>query len=342
MAKMIEVARATELSLSTVSEILSGKPGYNEETRALVLAAAKRLNYTPNPISRALNGGRSNSIGLFVTSKATVYTVARRVEAIMREASRAGYHVYMTYAAGDQTQFAGECLSFARDMLSRRVDGLILHGQVTPKTRAFLEKQNCPTIYIDSPGASPSAAGIVIHRRQGIRQAAEHLCALGHHEIGVTITPDLSGKTSPRESLYREELTSAGLTMLTSPEWPSLTDSGQSGAFYDAFRRAAAMHQLPTALMLNNDEAAFLACSALRDSGYRIPQDISIVGFDDVPLARHFSPALTTISMPCSIVGQHAFQLLREKIDQLTCATKALAYDTALIIRETTGPAPGR
>jgi LacI family transcriptional regulator len=338
MAKMIEVAHATKLSLSTVSEILSGKPGYNDETRALVHAAARRLNYKPNPISRALTGGSSMSIGLFVTSKATVYTVARRVEAIIQEAAKSGYHVFITYATGNPEKFEEECLAFSQDMINRRVDGLIFHGRIPRPTQTYLKKQGLSAVFIDSASTGDSEA-LTINRAKGIRQAARHLYSLGHREVAVALNPGTTGKKSSREKVYRQELTAAGLAMVTSPEWMGLVDSSSSDEFYESYLRAARKRNLPSALMLNNDEAAFLAIAALRDAGYRVPDDISIVGFDGLPLARHFSPALTTISVPCALVGIQAFERLAAKIKAPTEKAGTMEFDTELIIRETTARA---
>ncbi len=341
MTKMSEIAQATGFSLSTISEILRGKPGYNEKTREKVLATARQLNYTPNPISQALTGGRSMSIGLFVASSAMTYTAAARVEAILSEAGRHGYRVYLIHAVAPSHQYQAECEAFARDMITRRADGIIFDGQVPPAIHALMEKKRQRVVYIDNFLQQPHS--IEIDRTSGIGEAARHLYELGHRKAATFLLRPLTG-TKAREHLYHSEMTAAGLEVEHFPG-PQIERSGDfSPVIYEKMRELIRSRRLPGALFINNDDWACIAMAAFRDAGIEVGREISLIGFDDLPMARYLNPPLTTITMPGTEVGHAAFHRLASLLDAPRkgeappVTLPLLSFPTRLAIRQTTAP----
>ena len=341
---MSEIAKAAGLALSTVSEILKGKPGYNEETRQHVLEIAQKLNYRPNPISRALSGGRSMSIGLFATGQVTIFTVARRVQAVMEAAHRAGYRLYINHAVAPSAEAEAEGIAFLQDMMMRRVDGIIFDGHIQGEKMAqAIRKLPIPFVSID--GDWGVGGCVAIDRAKGIGEAARHLAALGHRRVGIVSAVHPGRRPTYKLAIYQEALSAAGLQADEQSRWLIPQGEGYVEAVDQAIRAAAKRGDLPTALLMNNDDAALVAIAALRANDYRVPERVSVIGFDDLPLMEYIAPPLTTISFPCAEIGAEAFRIMKRIIDAkgndaLPQSELRASFGTRLTIRGSTGPAP--
>jgi LacI family transcriptional regulator len=319
-----------------VSFVLNGRPdaAIPQETRLRVEQAARELGYQAHGAARALAGGSSQTIGFVLRQSAEQVSVdallSETLWGIGSEAHLGGYRVLVEPLAPE----SGRYLDLVR---SQRVDGLIVSGPRSDDVElAELVADGFPVVLQGSlPGVE--AASVDVDNRAGARAAVDHLVGLGHRRIGcVTNAPLAYTAATERLAGYRDALEAAAV------EYDARLVI--EGAF-DATSGWAAMGQLLerapdlTAVFIASDIVAFGALRALRDAGRRVPEDVSLVGFDDIPLARHFDPPLTTVHLPARALGAAAGRALVDRLaGQDGHGRTVLA--TELIVRESTSPRP--
>lgn len=326
-----DVAARAGVSRTTVSFVLNGRTNVAipPATWRRVEAAARELEYYPHVAARALAGGVSETIGLVLRQSAEQVAedalLAEILWGIASEAKESGYQVLVEPLAPSDGRY--------RDLLlSRRVDGLIVSGpRSDDEELASLINDGFPIVL---QGSLPSlrATSVDVDNRAGARIAVAHLIELGHRRIGcITNAPLAYTAAAERAAGYRDALAGA-----------ALDDSAivVEGAF-DAASGYAAMQELLqrapdiTAVFVASDIVAFGALRALREAGRRVPADTSIVGFDDIPLARHFDPPLTTIHLPARELGAAAGRALVARLAGRAQMERTL-LPTELVIREST------
>ena len=321
----------------TVSKALNGRDRISEETRARVLAAAHELGYVANAAARSLRGGRTNLLGLLVQDLSNQYfaEIVRGASEAIRE--RALDLVLYTSSNDPERERAR-----VATLSSGVSDGLIIvapHG--SPGLLEQLQHSRVPVVLInawdvdDLPTVNPE-------NRLGARAATEHLLTLGHRRIGfVTGRPDSPLSPERPDGLmrlhgYRDALAGAGLVFDETLLHPGGLHVPQGRA---AGHALLALPEAPTAIFAANDFCAFGVIEAARERGLRVPEDLSVVGFDDVPMAAQVQPALTTVHHPLHDLGQRAATLL---LDLLAGAAPArhVELPSRLVVRHSTGP-PG-
>lgn len=331
-ATSADVAARAGVSRTTVSFVLNARAdtGIPEETRRRVEEAARELGYQPHGAARALAGGASHTIGLVFRQSPEQVSVdallAETLWGIGSEAHLGGYRVLVEPLSPGN----GRYLDLVR---SQRVDGLIVSGPRTDDAElAQLVEDGFPVILQGSLPSLP-APSVDVDNRAGAHTAVEHLIGLGHRRIGcITNAPLAYTAAADRLAGYRDALASGGL-----PDDPDLVVEGS----FDATSGLAAMHLLLarapdlTAVFVASDIVAFGALRAVREAGLRVPLDVSVVGFDDIPLARHFDPPLTTIRLPARALGAAAGRALVERLAGQTGRERTLLA-TELIVREST------
>ncbi|HLO95496.1 MAG TPA: LacI family DNA-binding transcriptional regulator [Burkholderiaceae bacterium] len=300
------VAQASGVSPSTVSRILNGTAVVSAEKKAAVDRAIAELGFVPNPIARGLAGGRTMSIGVitqFIDSP--FFGVAMR--GIEETLSAAHYSALFVSGHWD-VEVEQRCID---TLMSRRVDGMIiLNGRVGDAALRQLAKQ-VPTVVTGRSIKAPNLYAMDYDHREGARLATQHLIARGHRDI-AHIGGDLS-HSDARERLagYQAALEAAGI-----PFRPALVECGnylEEGG-RKAAERLLASPQHFTALFAANDQMAMGATLALHKAGLRVPQDISLVGFDDLDLATHMTPPLTTVHQASLELGRLTAQALLEML----------------------------
>jgi DNA-binding LacI/PurR family transcriptional regulator len=297
--------------------------------------AARELGYYPHGAARQLAAGRSLTLGLVLRQSAEqVAADAMLTETLYGLAAAArsrGYRVLVEpLAPGGST--------YADLLLSRRADGLVVSGpRADDNDLTELVREGFPIVL---QGSRPDldAPSIDVDNRAGARVAVEHLIKLGHREIAcITNAPLAYTAASERLAGYRDALLRAGLEI----------DEQliMEGAFDAASGHRAMLELLdrakPSAVFVASDVVAFGALRALRDAGVRVPADMSIVGFDDIPLAEHFAPPLTTVRLPAHALGAAVGQALIDRVGGRPVALRTL-LPTQLVVRESTGPVPAR
>lgn len=305
-----------------------------EETRRRVLEAARELGYHPHGAARALAGGASHTIGLVLRQSPEQVAIdgllAETLWGIGSEAHGAGYRVLVEPLSPGVGRY-GDLVH------SRRVDGLIVSGPRTDDDELMaLVRDGFPIIL---QGALPSidAPSVDVDNRSGARVAVEHLLLLGHRRIGcITNAPLAYTAAAERLAGYRDALEAAGVGY---DERRVVEGTFDAASGWSAM--GALLTRAPdlTAAFVASDIIAFGALRALREAGRRVPADVSIVGFDDIPLAGHFDPPLTTIRLPARDLGAAAGRALVERLAGRAVARRTL-LPTELVIRESTAPCP--
>jgi LacI family transcriptional regulator len=331
-ATSADVAARAGVSRTTVSFVLNDRAGVTipDETRQRVVQAARELGYHPHGAARALAGGASHTIGLVLRQSpeqvAADALLAETLWGIGSEAHLGGYRVLVEPLSPDGGRYSDL-------VLSQRVDGLIVSGPRTDDSELVgLVNDGFPIILQGSLPELP-APSVDVDNRAGARTAVEHLLALGHRRIGcITNAPLAYTAAADRLAGYRDALAAAG-----QPDDAGLVVQGA----FDADSGRAAMEALLmsapdlTAVFVASDVVAFGALRALREAGRRVPDDISVVGFDDIPLARHFDPPLTTIRLPARALGAAAGRELVERLAGRAGIGRRLLA-TELIVRDST------
>jgi DNA-binding LacI/PurR family transcriptional regulator len=330
--RIFEVAHAAGVSIATVSRVANGTAQVRPRTEARVRAAMARLGYRPHALARGLAARRSHTIGLLITDILTPY-FPDIVRGAQESAEAAGYAILL----GDASVHTASEDLLVRRLLERRVDGLIVaSSRTTDEYARQLRSEDVPVVCINGPiGQFPHA--IQIDQRKGTRLAVDHLASLGHRRIAHVTGPTGVPTRAERLAGFRAAIRDRGLEYE-----PALVATGVS-TIEEARAATAALLALPdppTAIFTYNDRLAVGAYQAVRAAGLSIPRDVSVVGFDDVPLTEWIEPQLTTVRQPRREMGRIAVEILL-KVLRGEPAPDLVVTQPELIVRGSTGPAPG-
>jgi LacI family transcriptional regulator len=325
-----------QVSRTTVSFVLNDRAGVTipVDTRRRVLDAAATLGYFPNSVARQLARGASRSLGLVLRQTpeqvANDGLLAETLRGLASAAREADHRVLVeTLVPGDG--------SYANLVRSGRTDGLIVSGpRYDDEELVQLARDGFPVVIQGSlPGLD--VPSVDVDNEAGARLAVEHLLALGHRRIACITNASLAyTAASERMAGYREALAAAGID-----EEPALIAEGS----FDAQSGHRAMAEIlarstPDALFVASDVVAIGAIAGLREAGFSVPGDISVVGFDAIPLAAYLDPPLTTISLPAHDLGFTAGRAILDRIAGRPVAARTL-LPTELIVRASTAPRHG-
>jgi LacI family transcriptional regulator len=332
---IVEVAAQAGVSFATVSRVINNDVHVSPETRQRVLAAMQRLGYVANRQARSLAGGKSNTIGLLVPDLGTAY-IGEIIRGIDTELSLTGFDLILYTTHRLATKESSYVANLARGM----VDGLLL---VLPRSPvdyiATLTRRNFPFVLIDHQGTGEDCSAVGATNWQGAYVATEYLISLGHTRIGfITGSMDL-GCAQDRLKGHRSALRTYHI-----PECPELVVEGNFDQ-PDGYAGASALLHLvdpPTAIFASNDVMAMGAMDAVRNLDLRIPDDISIVGFDNIPQSAMVYPPLTTVQQPLEQMGRVAAQMLIGILKDKDKDTNRIELPTDLIVRNSTSPPKDR
>jgi DNA-binding LacI/PurR family transcriptional regulator len=330
-ATIKQVAALAEVSPATVSYVLNGTGTVTEATRQRVLAAVAELDYQPSHAARTLRG-RSHTLGVTLPAqpgRLADPALSELLAGLSDAAALRGYFVLLA-TAGSQSE-ADLCLTLAR---TGRVDGLLLLDmQVDDERARVLGGQAIPHVCAGpAPDGSPFVA---VDGRAGAQAAVRHLIGLGHQRIGLIQLPSDLADSEPRYLGYADALAEASLAI----DPALIVEAGRTEEDgYQAIGELLAAPQAPSAVLACCDELAFGAMHALYDAGHTVGRDVSIIGFDDLPLAAHMHPPLTTLRQPRRAVGEHLAALLIDTIERRSRAAQSATLSPRLIVRRSTGP----
>lgn len=330
---IFDVAEKAGVSHSTVSRVLNNKNNVSAETRERVLRAMEQLGYVGNIHARSLAGGSSRVIGLLVDHLITGYTdeLIRGIDGAL-EAYDYNLMLYTTHR--EKTREAVYVTKMAQGL----ADGLIL---IVPRNEsAYLEtlqQRKFPYVLIDYQGYNRYIPSIITTNKKGGYDATAHLIEAGHRRIGFITGEMAYGCALERLAGYRAALEEHNI-----PFDPELVSEGNfwQPQGYQCARQLLSLPHPPTAIFASNDVMAFGAMEAARELGLRIPNDLSIIGFDDIPQAAHMHPPLSTVRQPLEEMGRSAVHLLFKYITNPQAEIERVELATRLIIRESC-TAPG-
>ncbi len=300
------VAREAGVSVATVSRVLNDKGPVSEATRARIREVAERLRYAPHGAARSLITRKTRAIGVLLPDIYGEF-FSELIRGIDLPARRAGYHLLVSSSHGDRAEFE-EVLRATRG----RVDGLIVMSPEleTPTLQANLP-ETLPIVLLNSRSDGAWFDSITIDNHGGAHAMVRHLLALGHRRIALVRGPAGNFDAAERQRGYREALRDSPASWSAELEFDG-DFSEEAG--YLAGTRILERAPRPTAVFAANDGMAIGVLSAFGDAGVRVPADISVAGFDDIPISRFTAPALSSVRVPIADLGAHAIARLLQTI----------------------------
>lgn len=329
-ASMADVARLAGVSSQTVSRVSNGYAGVNEETRQQVLEAMKELGYRPNSAARALKRGEFRTIGVITFTLSTTGNV-RTLEAIATSAAAEGYAVTLLPVAVPTTDEVRGAFSRLEELA---VDAVIVIMEVHLLDAATVKLPPHVQVVVVDSDAGDHYTVVDTDQAGGTRTAVQHLLELGHRTVWHLGGPEDSFAAQRRADAWRAALTEADRTAppLVRGDW-----SAESG--YLAGRELAAREEC-TAVFAANDQMALGLLRALHEAGRRVPEDVSVIGFDDIPEAGSFLPPLTTLHQDFAEVGRLCVQAVLRKMRPDGSEHGTTLVPTRLVLRQSTAPPP--
>jgi LacI family repressor for deo operon, udp, cdd, tsx, nupC, and nupG len=322
-----EVASRAGVSHQTVSRVINNSERVNPETRRRVEQAIAELGYTPNAIARIMARGKPSMLAC-ISPNLTDFTFASIIEGAENEARQHGYFL-LAASAPDEEEF--RCL-VEQLVDSRRTEGLIVMNPYADGRYRFLPK-HVPIVFIGAHPRGEAVDSVYLDEEAAGHCATAHLIGLGHRRIAMITGPLGEDCSQDRQTGYQKALVFAGLpfdsAIVIEGDW-----SASSG--YQAVDRLFTGGHTFSAIFAQNDRMAVGAIQAIRGAGKSVPQDVSVIGFDDMPLASYFDPPLTTMRQDTFRMGREATRLLLSAVEDFSSASQHLSLPVELIIRGST------
>jgi LacI family transcriptional regulator len=328
-ATIRDVARAAGVSVATVSRALNGADNVLPTTKQRIVEAAQLLRFTPSGAARSLITRRTDTVGALLPDLFGEY-FSELIRGIDQAARARGLHLLVSSSHGDADEAAA-----AMRAMNGRVDGLIV---MSPHADADFLQHNLPgrlpAVLLNTGATLPGHTRFVIDNFGGAKAMARHLAASGRKRIAFIGGPQGNHEAQERLRGYR-----AGLK-------PGMKEAVFEGDFteesgWSAGRRIAQSKPRPDAIFAANDMMAVGCLSALREAGLRVPEDMALAGFDDIPIARYVTPALTTIRVPIAALGSAALDALAKVVEAPdTQDSQTVVMPVELMVRRSCGAGP--
>jgi DNA-binding LacI/PurR family transcriptional regulator len=327
------VAERANVSIATVSRTINNNPSVNAKMAKRVWEAIRELDYFPNTQARALVSGRSGIFGLIV-SEITNPFFPELIQGFEDVAVANGYEILVSSTNYDPKRMA-LCI---RRMLERKVEGVaVMTFGIEEPLLEQLAERNIPMVFVDMGPQHPGISLLKVDYHHGIRQGVQHLAALGHRNISFISGPKRLHSAQSRLEAFSQSLRECGIT--PDPAWLIEGDHTLEGGIR-VMEKILAGKKLPTAVMCSNDMTAIGVLHKLYRAGLRAPDDLSLIGFDDIHMARVTIPPLTSIQMSRLDLARAAVTALRAHVEG-TAPQREYKIDTHLVVRESTGYPPG-
>jgi LacI family transcriptional regulator len=322
-----ELAKIVGVSTSTASRALNHNTAISEDVRRKVLRAAQETNYIPNSLARGLALKRSHLVGLVVPSIANPFFAE-----IARGAHDAAYEKGYVVTLCDTQRDKGREELFTRSLLRSRVDGVIVTGGgMTPENMQMLKQQNLPVVFAGRRSSGSGESGVAVDNVAVGSEATEYVIGRGHKKIVYLSGPPDSPASKDRQRGYMDAMEGHGLS-------PTVVrgDFSMEGGFHEAARIATAKAR-PTAVFAANDMLAIGLIMGLVNLGLKVPEDIAVVGCDDIPMGALIKPALTTVRVPMYDIGARAMELLLRLLEEEKRPAESILLNCQLMVRESAG-----
>ncbi|MGQ0286026.1 HTH-type transcriptional repressor PurR [Pasteurellaceae bacterium 22721_9_1] len=328
MATIKDVAKMAGVSTTTVSHVINKTRHVAEETKQSVLNAIQQLNYSPSAVARSLKVNTTKSIGMIVTTSESPY-FAEIIHAVEEHCYKQGYSLFLCNTQNDPEKIKNHLEMLAK----KRVDGiLIMCSEYAQDSLEFFNNFNdVPMVIMDWGIASENNDRIQDNSLIGGYLATKHLIENGHKEIGIIAGELCKTISKNRYQGFEQAMKEANLHI--NPDWI------QEGFFepedgYECMNKILNQEKIPSAIFCCNDVMALGAISAIIERGLNVPEDISIIGYDNIHASRFYAPPLTTIHQSKSRLGQQAISLLFERIQIKSTERKVIDTYPELVIRK--------
>lgn len=335
MATIRDVAREAGVSIATVSRVFNDSSLVSEPTVRNVREVASRLNYWPNGVARSLITSRTHALGVLLPDMYGEFfsDVIRGLDTAARQH---GFHLLVSSSHADS-----EALSDALRSMSGRVDGMVVMAPDVDAPGAIKGfSVHCPVVLLNPGQEVDECDTISVANSEGASDMVRHLLGLGHRRIAIVRGPSRNLDAEQRLQGYRAALREAGIT-----HEPGLELQGDftEPSGYEAAAELARMPGRPTAVFVANDHMAIGVLSGLLDSGVSVPNDVAVVGFDDIAMSRYTSPPLTTVRVNTTLLGERAVELLmRSRRSANPDVKQHEVLPTSLAVRSSCGSRPRR
>jgi LacI family transcriptional regulator, repressor for deo operon, udp, cdd, tsx, nupC, and nupG len=334
-----DVARFARVSTATVSRALSRPERVSSDTRERVSEAIRATGYTMNQAARSLRQRAARTILVALPDIRNGF-FSSILDAIEKEATARGYSVLVAnlYTAHESAR------RLEGYLLSNQADGLLLlDGSLDPAALSVLtsEPHSIPLVVACEPVSQPGFHSVLTDNGIAAERATRHLIGLGHRRIGHLLGPEHNVVARERHAGFMRSMQEAGLPLM--PQW-MMRGNFEMGAGFAAAARFVTLEERPTAMFAANDESAIGFLSGLRQHGIECPRDISVVGFDDLDVAAHYRPALTTMRQPRDTLGRLAAETLIDLLEDGPRQGGAvrITLSSELIVRDSTAPLDNR
>jgi DNA-binding LacI/PurR family transcriptional regulator len=331
-----DVARRAKVSVSTVSRVINGVSTVSPVLAKRVWKAAEDLGYSPNTQARSLASGRSQMLGL-VISEITNPFFPELIQQFEDAANGDGYEVVVGFINHEPQRMS----RFIRRMVERRAEGIAImtFGMETPLVHD-LATCELPFVLMDTGPEIPNANVLAVDYQTGIDQGVQHLAAMGHRKIAFISGPSTHFSAQSRHNAFCNSLSRVGVSPRS--EWLVLGDHTLNGGIR-AMQTIMAGTDRPTAVMCSNDMTAIGVLHALYEQNVRVPEQMSVIGFDNIQMSAFTLPPLTTIEMSCAEIARCAIDMLRGKVKPSDGNKRAPHFSpiaTKLVVRKSTGYPP--
>lgn len=328
MATIKDVAKHAGVSTSTVSHVLNKTRFVSEGVNARVKQAVDELQYAPSALARSLKLKHTRTFGMLVTTSTNPF-FAEVVKGVERRCYEQGYNLLLCNTEGDLQR-----LRFNIDMLlQKKVDGLFLMSDeiVSQNLDIFARHKAVPTVVMDCAETSFPSDKILDNSQQGGYLATKHLISKGHRKIGCITGTSNHPAAVKRLAGYRQAMQEAKLTI--NDNWLASGEFECEGG-KQAFETILANGDMPTALFVGNDMMAMGVINTAHKQGISVPDDLSVIGYDDIKLAKFITPSLTTIHQAKFNLGRQAFDTLIDKIHSKRETNLEIQLDPVLVERD--------
>ncbi|MGL1076770.1 substrate-binding domain-containing protein [Vibrio parahaemolyticus] len=328
MATMKDIAKLAGVSTSTVSHVINKTRFVSEEISERVNNAAKELNYyAPSALARSLKVNRTKTIGMLVTTSTNPF-FGEVVKGVERSCYHKGYSLILCNTEGDNERMRQSI----NTLLQKRVDGLILMCSSLEGERidVFERYPDIPVVVMDWGPMLFTSDKIQDNSLRGGYLAAKYLIDCGHTEIGCITGPLIKHQAQMRYEGYKRAMNEACLEF--NANWIIESDFECEGG-YQAFKKMAERGTLPSSIFVSNDMMAMGVINAANELSIKVPDDLSIIGYDDIHIAKFMSPSLTTIHQPKYRLGQAAVETLVRRLDDKSNEAQVVQLEPTLVVR---------
>jgi DNA-binding LacI/PurR family transcriptional regulator len=326
-----DVAKKAGVSRQTVSRVINHSKRVSPATRQRVEEAIADLGYRPDALAQSMANGRSGTLAC-IAPNLTDFTFASLIDGAEVMARDRGFFL-LSASAPDEGTFA----ALVADLVtSRRAEGLIVINPFADDRHLHLPK-GFPTVFAGARPRELETSSVALDDVNAAKMATQHLLALGHHQIGCITGPLVEDCAQDRCQGFHQALQEAGITaedrFIVSGNWRA-----QSG--YAAFGKFVGTGRVPTAIFAQNDQMAAGVLRAARDQGIHVPEQLSVIGIDDIPMAGYLSPPLTTLRQDFQEIGRQATGLLIEAVNYASTQSRQLRLPAHMVIRRSTSRVP--